>query len=617
MSSEVVLVLFFSTIGICLVRARKRGRSLLGWGLFALFLWPIALLATWFVGPKKRATVSAPPAPVPNQRKPPASPVVVLTPLTLADLVDAPLPAGNPVPVAIKSAQSASPPSNSKDKMSVIDVTGPEVPLRFEVNVSVTPAPTRPTPAATSYTPPDYSYEQPKLGKQYRKKLKLTQQQVDWLDKFWPPQNVFLAVAGCRLATVQLYLRALPLLEAELQAQGVALSQLVARCQQRSVQQRQAAPGTYGWDNYDERYVREQAEATVYATLFRRCENVVRDAYGHKRKLAAEFTGLDAVSTQELEQQLGQPLATLLPALTAAIDAPDEGTEQELNLQNVTRWKQQLDGLAAQLSGATTQAFVEGVQQLGQRNARNPALENIFFDASKLMAKYDREHALRLYVQYVYHDLNSVTINSKQLAKTIRKSLFPQPEYLQRFEALVSQLVRDKDLPRALAQVPIVYARQRRKIELDAGAIQQVKHQHAGTVELLNEYLQDEAEPALPLAPLAVASELLTRVADVEEEIQLVVPAAAPTGALGGAFVPVWGLTAMQEGLLALFAGPELVLPQAAAEAFAREHGALRNQLIDSINEQCYERLDDVLIEEDGDTYTIYQPYYQQLTAAC
>jgi len=39
-----------------------------------------------------------------------------------------------------------------------------------------------------------------------------------------------------------------------------------------------------------------------------------------------------------------------------------------------------------------------------------------------------------------------------------------------------------------------------------------------------------------------------------------------------------------------------------------------KNQLVDSINESCYEVLDDVLIEEDGDTYTLNQNYYQKIS---
>ncbi|MGI4874323.1 MAG: tellurite resistance TerB C-terminal domain-containing protein [Janthinobacterium lividum] len=595
------------------MRARNRGRSLLGWGLFALFLWPIALVATWFVGPKKRlASVSSPPAPPqpPNKSRPSVTPPTLApTPLSLADLADE-----HQISVVAPAAPAKPLPTPKTADAMIIDVTGPDVPLRFALTVSVT-EPSRPPAPAPSAVPVEYGYDMPRLGTQYRQKLSLSPQQVDWLNKFWPPQNVFVAIKGCREATVHLYLQALPVLEAAMLTAGTALGQVTAAAQQQSVRLRKASQGAYSWSEYDERYVREQAEATVYSTIFRRCENVVREAYGNKRRLAAEFSGLDGALGSELERQVGQPLDALLPTLVATIGAPDEATELELNLQNVTRWKQQLDQLATQLSGSTTRAFVEGVQQLGQRNARNPALENIFFDASKLMAKYDREEALRFYVQYVYHDLNSVTINSKPLAKTIQKSLFPQPEQLLRFEAVVGQLARDKDLAQALAQVPTVYARQRRKIELDLGAIQQVQHQHAGTVELLNEYLQDDPEPTVAPSP-AAAAELPIASPAQEEEIQLLVPVAAPP-TLGSPVATGWGLSATQQALLVLFAEQALVLPQAQVEAFARQHGALRNQLIDSLNEQCYEHLDDVLIEEDGDTYTIYEPYYQQLPASC
>lgn len=613
MSSEGILALFFSTLVICLVRAHNRGRSLLGWGLFALFLWPIALVATWFVGPKKRLAAAssppAPPQPLSKSRPLVTPPAPVSTPLSLADLAEE-----HQVSVVAPPAPAKPLPTTKTADAMIIDVTGPDVPLRFALTVSVTEPARTPAPGFSA-APVEYGYDMPRLGTQYRQKLGLSPQQVDWLDKFWPPQNVFVAIKGCREATVHLYLQAVPALEAAMLTAGTALGQVVAATQQQSVRLRKASQGAYSWSEYDERYVREQAEATVYSTVFRRCENVVREAYGNKRRLAAEFSGLDGALGSELERQVGQPLDTLLPTLVATINAPDEATELELNLQNVTRWKQQFDQLAAQLSGSTTRVFVEGVQQLGQRNARNPALENIFFDASKLMAKYDREEALRFYVQYVYHDLNSVTINSKPLAKTIQKSLFPQPEQLQRFEAVVSQLARDKDLAQALAQVPTVYARQRRKIELDLGAIQQVQHQHAGTVELLNEYLQDDPEPPVASSPTE-ADELPVASPAQEEEIQLLVPIAAPP-ALGSPVTTGWGLSTTQQALLALFAEQALVLPQAQVEAFARQHGVLRNQLIDSLNEQCYEHLDDVLIEEDGDTYTIYEPYYQQLPASC
>lgn len=587
---------------------------MVGWGLFAFFLWPVALLTTWFVGPKKRvAATPAEPPPPPVALRPTAAPARQPPIASSSPAVTWPIP----TPIAATATPTA---KASKPDAMIIDVTGPEVPLRFPITG---PEPIRPAAAGTTTgdTPPDYGYYMPRLGTKHSKKLGLTEQQVEWLDKFWPPQNVFIAIQGCCLATMRLYLQALPALETALQSVGTSLAQVVDQAQQEALRGRRAAPNPYGysWNDYDERYLQEQTDATIYSTIFRRCENVVREAYGNKRKLAAEFSGMDAALVAELEKQLGQPLDALLPGLVTSIQAPNEATELALNLQNVTRWKQQLDQLAGALNPGTSAAFVAGVNQLGQRNARNPALENIYFEASKLLAKYDREHALRFYVQYVYHDLNSVTINSKPLAKTIQKSLFPQPDQLQRFEALVSQLVQDKDLAQALAQVPAVYARQRRKIELDLGAIREVQHQHAGTVELLNEYLQDEPEPAVAPVPNPVVIPAVAE-AKPDEEIQLTVAApvpAVPTATTSGAFAAAWGLSATQQALLTRFGEQALTLPQAEVEAFARQHGALRNQLIDSINEQCYEQLDDVLIEEDGDTYTIYASYYQQLATLC
>jgi hypothetical protein len=48
-------------------------------------------------------------------------------------------------------------------------------------------------------------------------------------------------------------------------------------------------------------------------------------------------------------------------------------------------------------------------------------------------------------------------------------------------------------------------------------------------------------------------------------------------------------------------------------ETFAKSKGVFKNQLIESINEICYEILDDVLIEEEDEFYTINPDYYQKL----
>ena len=90
----------------------------------------------------------------------------------------------------------ASPPAPADT--SIIDVTGHAAVL---IQLSAVPE----SPAAY----PVYEYEPAKLGKIYGQKLGLTTQQISWLNKFWCPDNVFLAIEGARQATVLLYVAVL------------------------------------------------------------------------------------------------------------------------------------------------------------------------------------------------------------------------------------------------------------------------------------------------------------------------------------------------------------------------------------------------------------------------
>ena len=65
--------------------------------------------------------------------------------------------------------------------------------------------------------------------------------------------------------------------------------------------------------------------------------------------------------------------------------------------------------------------------------------------------------------------------------------------------------------------------------------------------------------------------------------------------------------------VLELFTKNSLSILQSEMEAFAKGNGIFKNQIIDHINEICYETLDDVLIEEDDDYYTILPEYFNQI----
>ncbi len=73
--------------------------------------------------------------------------------------------------------------------------------------------------------------------------------------------------------------------------------------------------------------------------------------------------------------------------------------------------------------------------------------------------------------------------------------------------------------------------------------------------------------------------------------------------------------TPIHISVLELFSKSNFSLPQSEFDVFAKSKGIFKNQLIESINETCYEFLDDVLIEEEDDYYTIITNYFQRISA--
>jgi hypothetical protein len=207
-----------------------------------------------------------------------------------------------------------------------------------------------------------------------------------------------------------------------------------------------------------------------------------------------------------------------------------------------------------------------------------------------------------LYIYYIYYDLNSVKFDNKQLNTTAQKSLFKTSDQLNDFQRIINEFVQDKNLEKALKSISGVYAAKRKKIQLDRNAIQEVHNKHSGTVELLNEYLRDEDEIPEVQTP------------DVNNEIVLqIIPQLQETKT--SSFEESINFSKIQEEILDLFSKANLSVLQADFEIVARSKGMFKNQLIESINEICYETLDDVLIEEDEEFYIINENYFNRILA--
>jgi hypothetical protein len=449
------------------------------------------------------------------------------------------------------------------------------------------------------YSNENYYEDYWKLGSKYKDKLKLNEEEVKLLNTIYNSSNSFFNIEYCGLEILKIYIGVISALKHKyikagttIYDQFVAVADVIARKQFRY---------RNGSENY--KHCIETTTNEFYTYIFKYCENAVREFYGHKRKLNTDNYYNNIEAKTEFETKIFSIVTRLLPVLIIKVALPDEKTDIELNTINTGRWKIKFEQLVANYNGKPKE-FIDSILSLGKLNKKNPSVENIFFEASKFIAKYDNESALCLYLHYLYHDLKSVTFDNKQHTKTIQKSLFKTNEQLHDFEKIVSELIKDKDLEKALKQIPEIYKVKRKKIQLSRDSIKEVIEQHSETVELLNEYLKDDFEDENNSIKSQEISneEIQINIIQKSEEVHQ------------SAFVSELTFTAIHTTALELFAKSNFSISQDEFELFAKSKGVFKNQLIESINDTCYEFLDDVLIEDEEDYYTINTNYFQRIS---
>ncbi|GAB3522248.1 tellurite resistance TerB C-terminal domain-containing protein [Emticicia fontis] len=443
----------------------------------------------------------------------------------------------------------------------------------------------------------DYDYW--KTGSKYKTKLNLNEEEVKLLNKLWYPNNNFCSIEYCYLEVLKLFIYTISALKDKYAEEGTSLD--VQFLHVADVIAKKQFNYRRGSQNY--KYIIENTTNEFYSHIFKYCENSVREYYGHKRKISTDTNYAIAEAKVEFDTKIISKVTELLPALITKVSLPDEATDIELYNQNTSRWRIRFEELTEKYQGKPRE-FFDSILALGRLNKHNPSIENIFFEASKFIAKHSSEIALSFYVYYIYYDLQSATFDNRQLTKTIQKSLFKTNEQLHTFEKVVSELIRDKNLDKALNDISKIYEVKRKKIQLDTTIIKQVQQQHSGTVEILNEYLNDDFDDETTTI----------RVQEINtEEIKIDIYQ-KNTEAYHSAFMEDLGFRPIQILTLEVFQKNNLSVAQTEIEVFAKSKGLFKNQIIDSINDTCYEFLDDVLIEEDDDYYTINPNYFQRIS---
>jgi hypothetical protein len=436
------------------------------------------------------------------------------------------------------------------------------------------------------------------LGDKYKDELKLNKKQVEILNKLIDTDNKFNSIRFCAINLIELLFDCLNHLEECLGSDEYNK----VKTEVLDAEARKYYRYKQGSNNY-KRILLELID-NYNQCVYKTCENELRDFLNVGRKTELTYYLRSKESLDTFNTKIAIILIPFIKEKLAAINDIDIESEIKINNYNRGRYKSILEKLKSEFYENDIDSFKQKIIDLETRNVGNPYLENIYYEASKFIAKYNKQVALEFYIKYIYHDLKSPNFDNKQLTKTIQRSLFKTTEQLQNFEAIINDLIKDQNLDKALLTVSTIYEPKRKKIELDRNTIHEVQQQHSGTVELLNEYLRDEFDEN-------------NSITEIDLNIDAVQIEIVPTkgNAPASAFLSELNLNEIQISALELFVKNNFSIPQIEIADFAKSKGVFKNQLIESINETCFEILDDILIEEEDDYYTINQEYFTKISS--
>lgn len=448
------------------------------------------------------------------------------------------------------------------------------------------------------------------LGYRYQIKLDLSDAEVVHLNNLDFQENSFNTIEPCQEEILKLYLKTLYALKKSFQQDNTTIdvafnivADLIARKNFRF---------RNGSRNYFKSIQHSQYDFLQY--ILKSCENEVRKKYTIKPKTIKGSALFHTDAKKAFDTIIEQKVAICIQPLIQDIQAISATYELELNTINPTRWKIIFENLKNSFNGDIT-TFSEGIQQLININPNNPSIENLYLEASKCIVTHNKELALAFYIKYIDQNRKTDLHKLKALPKTFNKILFSDKKQQAQFEAIVASYSADKNLENALQQIPKIYAIVRKKISIDTETVKDVQKAHAETVELLEEYLKDDLEETIhpPIMTKAVKEKKVTK-SDKTEKTEKVEKVEKLNTTLLAKYIATLHFNEIDIKLLDMMEKNNFSMLQTDIEKFAKSNGVFKNQLIEHINDSCFDTLDDVLIEEEDQHYTINKQYFSKIT---
>nr|MBC8386080.1 hypothetical protein [Candidatus Cloacimonadota bacterium] len=256
------------------------------------------------------------------------------------------------------------------------------------------------------------------LGTRYKNKLKFNEQEIEWLNKFESPSNVFISIEECCIAVIKQFLLVLKELNLRLWKKGTSIVKETTYLKEGIKKYCEDKFDPY-WGYCNKRYLDYFAVHLVYLTIFERVENSVRVVYQQRGKLKDDF--FYPPVNIEFENRIGNVLNQVIDLLKDNIEKPDISTQIKLNTRFVNSWDSEFKKLTNSFSANKTKDFINGISLIRTSNKKDPKIVNVLFEASTFIAKYNKVVALQYYAKYIFDNVKKKKFNNKQITKKSQK----------------------------------------------------------------------------------------------------------------------------------------------------------------------------------------------------
>ncbi|WP_262152677.1 tellurite resistance TerB C-terminal domain-containing protein [Chryseobacterium foetidum] len=437
-----------------------------------------------------------------------------------------------------------------------------------------------------------------RIGQKYCKKLSLSENQINLLDRLAFNNNVFNEIDFCRVQILKQFLRMLDYFDRDCKPVNRAYATVLDELTEIII----VLEYNYRRESLNYKYTFESIQSEILNHLLKLCENNVREVYAIKRKINADFKYTKPEITDKYNKKIVLKADVFLEINKHQVLDADHRTNIILNETTTNRWKDKYEYIVSDYSSSVS--FEREIERLAEVNRKNPSLDTIYYEASKFISTYDKNASLRLYFHYLEIDLNSSKFDRKQLTKSIQKNLFSTSEQFEDFENIVNEFILNKNLKIAFESLNKIYLPKRKKLVIDRSEIDRVQKLDLETSQKLGDLLADENE-----VPDVQVSDLIPQ---DDDNIQFNVTKPIEAG-VSSKYLHCLNLNDTQQEVLDYFEKNGMNILQSDFEDFMRTKQLFVSATLESINDTLYDVLDDVLIEEDEDYFIINNEYFKKL----